>query len=150
MRSYKVVIERDESGAWIARVPRVPGCHTYGRTLGEARRRIREALGLWVADADRAHLDFDVRLPEQARRVVRPLTVARRRAGDAQAEARAALVVAARTLVRAGFSLRDAGEVLGLSHQRVAQVLASPRRAAAAASARRPYARRRSSRRYTT
>ena len=27
---YRLVIERDESGAWIGRVPEVPGCHTYG------------------------------------------------------------------------------------------------------------------------
>jgi predicted RNase H-like HicB family nuclease len=57
--TYTVKIERDESGAWIARVPEVPGCHTYGRSLRQAKHRIREALSLWVDDADRAELHFD-------------------------------------------------------------------------------------------
>ncbi len=54
--AYRVVIERDETGAWIARVPGLRGCHTYGRTLNEVRRRIREALSLWVDDAETAEL----------------------------------------------------------------------------------------------
>lgn len=130
MKTYKVVIERDESDAWLAHVPGVPGCHTYGRTLEAARRRIREALGLWVADADRADLEFDVRLPAAARGVVAPFRTARRRAELAQREAQEALGGAARSLVRSGFSLRDTGEVLGLSHQRVAQVITLRPRAA--------------------
>ena len=60
---YGVVLERDETGAWLARVPSVPGCHTYGRTLEQARRRIREALELWVGDAPSSELRFDIRLP---------------------------------------------------------------------------------------
>lgn len=123
MKIYRVVIERDESGAWLARVPRVPGCHTYGRTLEAARRRIRDALSLWVDDADRARLEFDVRLPKEAREVVQPFESARRRAENAKQEVHETLGSAAKTLVRSGFSLRDAGEVLGLSHQRVAQVI---------------------------
>ncbi|MFA5786164.1 MAG: type II toxin-antitoxin system HicB family antitoxin [Actinomycetota bacterium] len=137
MKTYTVVIERDESGAWIARVPGVPGCHTYGRTLQAARRRIREALGLWVPDAERAKLEFDVRLPREARDVVRPFRAARRRAEEAQREAQEALGGAAGELVRAGFSLRDAGELLGLSHQRVAQVAAPQRPSAGEARPRR-------------
>src|SRR6266567_4328224 len=62
---YRVVFERDESGAWLARVPSVRGCHTHGRTLEQARRRIREALSLWVDDADDAELTEEIRLPPQ-------------------------------------------------------------------------------------
>src|SRR5438105_8724101 len=40
VRRYRVVLERDESRAWIATVPELPGCHTYGRSLVEAKRRI--------------------------------------------------------------------------------------------------------------
>ena len=39
--TYKVVYERDESGSWIAEVPSVPGCHSYGRTIEQARGRVR-------------------------------------------------------------------------------------------------------------
>jgi predicted RNase H-like HicB family nuclease len=123
VKTYRVVIERDETAAWIARVPEVPGCHTYGRTLSAARRRIREALGLWIKGAKRARLDFDVRLPAEVRSAVRPYEVARRRAETATDDAKEALGAAAAGLVDSGLSLRDAGELLGLSHQRVAQVV---------------------------
>src|SRR5438132_104945 len=67
---YKVIFERGDGGAWIARVPSVRGCHTHGRTLGQARRRIREALGLWVEDADTAELLEDVQLPPEVERAL--------------------------------------------------------------------------------
>jgi predicted RNase H-like HicB family nuclease/predicted nucleotidyltransferase len=35
-------------------VPAVPGCYTQGRTFDQARRRIREALSLWVDDVSTA------------------------------------------------------------------------------------------------
>ena len=46
VKSYRVAYERDESGWWVATVRGVRGCHTQGRTVDEARRRIREALEL--------------------------------------------------------------------------------------------------------
>ncbi len=51
MKMYRVVFERDESGYWIAAVPTVRGCHTYGRSPPAVRSRIREALGLFVPNA---------------------------------------------------------------------------------------------------
>ena len=54
VKSYRVAYERDESGWWVATVRGVRGCHTQGRTVDEARRRIREALELFVANARRA------------------------------------------------------------------------------------------------
>jgi hypothetical protein len=51
VKSYRVAYERDVSGWWVATVRGVRGCHTQGRTVDEARRRIREALGLFVDDA---------------------------------------------------------------------------------------------------
>ena len=122
--SYRVVLERDESGAWIARVPRVRGCHAYGRTLEQARQRIREALGLWVEDADLAELVEDVRLPTVARDAIRRSRRARRAAEEKRADAQAATAEAAQALVEdLRLSVRDAGELLGLSHQRVQQLV---------------------------
>src|SRR5438132_1088472 len=65
--TYKAVFERDESGAWIVRIPAIRGCHTYGLTLNQARRRIRETLSLWVDDADDALIEEEIRLPAAAR-----------------------------------------------------------------------------------
>jgi predicted RNase H-like HicB family nuclease len=78
-----VVLECDESGAWIARVPRVRGCHAYGRTLEQARGRIREALELWIEDVDAAELVEDVRVPAAARDAIRRTRRARRPLGTA-------------------------------------------------------------------
>lgn len=122
--SYRVVLERDESGAWIARVPRVPGCHTYGRTLEQARRRIREALALWIEDADAVELVEDVRLPAAARDAIRRSRRARSAAEARRLDAQAATAEAAQALVEElHLGVRDAGELLGLSHQRVQQLV---------------------------
>lgn len=43
---FDVVIERDETGAYIAEVPVLPGCHTFGATKDEALQNIREAIAL--------------------------------------------------------------------------------------------------------
>lgn len=118
MKSYRVVYELDESGHWIATVPRVRGCHTYGRSLSEARARIREALGLFVADAARARLTDDVRLPADMRRLVDRFRAARERAERGRMEADAA----ARRLA-SRLSRRDAAELLDISHQRVQQLV---------------------------
>jgi len=126
-RRYTVVFEQDESGAWIASVPSVPGCHTYGRSLNEARKRIREALSLFVRNARTAELSEQIRLPAEIRLVVRRGTSARVRADRATREAQRAASDAAGRLIDAGYSLRDAAALLGLSHQRVAQLLVADR-----------------------
>jgi len=59
--SFRVVLERDESGAWIARIPAVPGCHSHGRSLIEARRRVREAVAPWGRGAGPGVPRSDVR-----------------------------------------------------------------------------------------
>ena len=108
----------------MARVPSVPGCHTYGRTLEQARRRIREALELWVGDTPSGELRFDIRLPIGIREELRGVRTARQRSALAQREASDAVSRAARDLTeRLGLSLRDASELLEISHQRVQQLV---------------------------
>ena len=43
-----VVIEPDEEEAFHAFVPALPGCHTFGMTVDEARANIAEAMGLHI------------------------------------------------------------------------------------------------------
>lgn len=43
---FKVLIEQDEDGVYVASVPELPGCYTQGKTLEEARERIKEAIEL--------------------------------------------------------------------------------------------------------
>ncbi len=73
VKSYRVAYERDESGWWVATVRGVRGCHTRGRTVDEARRRIREALELFIDNARRVPIVDDVKLPSAATRAIRGL-----------------------------------------------------------------------------
>jgi len=124
VNSYRVVYERDETGAWIARLPSVPGCQSHGRTIEQARERVREALGLWVRNATTATLIDEVRLPARLRVTVRRAHRARKRADAEQARAQATAAEAATSLTEdLRLSLRDAGEVLGLSRQRIQQLV---------------------------
>jgi predicted RNase H-like HicB family nuclease len=124
MKSYRVAYERDESGWWVASVRGVRGCHTQGRTVDEARRRIVEAMELFVADARTASIVDDVKLPSRAARAVRAYATLRRKA---EHEDRRAAMAARRAvrMLRGGrlkMSARDAARLLGLSHQRVHQL----------------------------
>lgn len=122
-KTYTLLLELDARGWWVASVREVPGCHTQGRTLRQARIRAREALGLYVADAQKASLDLEIRLPARASRVLAEHRNARVRAekeiGRAQRATREAVQALTRDL---HLGVRDAGELLGLSHQRVQQI----------------------------
>ena len=50
VNTYHVAYERDDSGWWVASIREVRGCHSQGRTIDEARLRVREALGLFIED----------------------------------------------------------------------------------------------------
>ena len=41
---FKVVVEKDEDGRFIATVPELPGCVSDGRTKREALKNVREAI----------------------------------------------------------------------------------------------------------
>jgi len=126
MRSFTVIYERDETGWWVAQVKEAPAAITQGRTIAEARRRIREALAV-VLDSDsaasRAKLVDDVRLPRRVTRAIASLATSRTRLERERRLVSRALDSARHQLIdRLGLSVRDAGELLGLSHQRIQQL----------------------------
>lgn len=49
---FKVLIEQDEDGIYVASVPELPSCYTQGKTLEEVRKRIKEAIEL-VLESDK-------------------------------------------------------------------------------------------------
>lgn len=51
-RVLTVVIEKDVDGGYIASVPQLPGCFSQGETMDELRENIREAIDLYLEDAD--------------------------------------------------------------------------------------------------
>lgn len=48
---FKVLIEQDENGLYIASVPELPGCYTQAKTLEEVRKRVKEVIEL-VLESD--------------------------------------------------------------------------------------------------
>jgi predicted RNase H-like HicB family nuclease len=45
---YRVVIEPDEDGVYVAEVPALPGCISQGQTRAEAVENIKEAIAAYV------------------------------------------------------------------------------------------------------
>jgi predicted RNase H-like HicB family nuclease len=122
--SYTIDLERDTGGWWVATARDVPGCHTQGRSIRQSLSRIREALAACIGeDISSDSLTPSVHLPAEAGRVVTRYESACRQLEVDQAVARRATDDAVETLVHElSLSVRDAAEVLGLSHQRVHQL----------------------------
>ncbi|MEY4510102.1 MAG: hypothetical protein RLZZ450_2224 [Pseudomonadota bacterium] len=141
-KSYRVRYEKDEDGMWVAVIDRSQGasCVAQGRSIGEARKRIRGALAVYIGDAKAAAaavlVDEPV-LPALAKRAVIAAAKERDRAKKAQADAQSAASAAAVALTKAGLSSRDAAELLGISHQRVHQLAGGAPAASARAEKRR-------------
>jgi len=145
MKTYTATFRLDDDGWWFASVQGVPGCHTQGRSLKQARTRIREALAACVG-VELGRIIEDVQLPREARRLVKTVGVLRDRASAADEAARRALADGARALTNSyGLSRRDVGALMGLSHQGVQQIVAyrragmsvTPRRSASRGARRR-------------
>jgi predicted RNase H-like HicB family nuclease len=45
---FKILIEKDEDGVYIVKVPDLPGCVTEGRTKKEALKNAREAIRAYL------------------------------------------------------------------------------------------------------
>jgi hypothetical protein len=125
MKRYSVHARR--VGAWWALdVEGVPGAHTQVRRLDQAEGMARDAVA-GVLDIAPAAFEVVVTpvIPEPIREIVDQATTARSRAAEAQDVAGQLTRQAARRLVEEGLTVRDAGVLLGVSHQRIAQLLQS-------------------------
>ena len=122
-KNYVAVYERDASNdAWNVHIEGLIGCQTYGRSLRQAQARIREALAACL-DKDPDALVVHDQLPTSLAAVAASVARARRDAGLAGTKAQRQTVEAVKKLTGLGLSRRDAAELLGLSHQRVQQLL---------------------------
>lgn len=45
---YRVLIEQDEDGVFVAEVPSLPGCISQGQTREEATENVKEAIALYI------------------------------------------------------------------------------------------------------
>ena len=122
-KSHVAVYERDpESDAWLVHIRGIDGCHTYGRSLRQAEARIREALALWL-DREPDELQITSEWPPELIEIASEVSQARHNASAFAQSAGATTAKAAKRLDRMGLSRRDTADVLGISHQRVQQLL---------------------------
>ncbi|MGH8910269.1 MAG: type II toxin-antitoxin system HicB family antitoxin [Egibacteraceae bacterium] len=128
--THRVRISRDPEDArwWLARLLD-DGPVTQGRTLAEAREMARDMIALWTnTDEGGFDLEFALDLPDDLVRRVGDLTQLRRDLAAQESKARGDLRALAARLVREhGLSMRDAADVLEISHQRVAQLVRDAR-----------------------
>ena len=116
---------------WVVELEEIPQVHTFARTLAKADANIRDALALWldVPNPDALKIVPDLRLDPAAVDVVSRANRARFEAHERTQEAAKLAREAALVLVdKLHVSLRDAGFLLGVSHQRVAQLLDDAKR----------------------
>ena len=62
---FKVLIERDDDGFFVASVPALPGCHTQAKTLQELMGRVRDAIRLCV-DVSRTNVKYRAKIRQFA------------------------------------------------------------------------------------
>jgi len=46
--NFTVILEKDQDGWYVAKVPDLPGCHTQGKTVEQALERINEAIRAYI------------------------------------------------------------------------------------------------------
>ena len=125
---YHANFELDQSGVWLAEIEEIPQVHTYGRTLGKARQYLADALALWLNEPiDKLKDRIEYRpaaLDPTLLKKVHEAIAAREIAEGATNAAGELMTTAAQALTAdAKLSLRDAAELLGISHQRVQQLV---------------------------
>jgi len=107
-------------------VPELRGVYSQSRTRAAVEPMVREAISLFL---DVPEDSFDVAavkvLDPATEDAIRAAAEARKAAAERQREATARTREAVVALRRRGLPQRDIGRMVGISHQRVAQLLAS-------------------------
>ena len=127
--TYRVTVTRDEAGFWIATAPDVPGAHTFARRLDQLPQRMAEAISLFVdlePTSIGVQLDVDLAglgLGGDEAEAVHEAEDLRAELAALEARLHAATRRSARALASQGVTLRDSASLLGVSYQRVHQLL---------------------------
>lgn len=129
---YHATFELDKSSVWIAQIEEIPQVHTFGRTLGKAREYLLDALALWLdvsIEIVKGLVDIrPIMLPAEVQSAVDGARAARVISEATAGTAGLLMTDAAFALTKnARLSVRDAAELLGISHQRVQQLVSEGR-----------------------
>ena len=126
MKSYVARFERDENNYWSVVVQVAPKVSAIsdGQTLQKARRRIRIAVAeLLGVGEDEFALSEEMNLGFRVARAMDSFRSAKEQLEATQAKATKAQLSAVKALADLGISRADAGEMLGVSKQRIQQLL---------------------------
>ena len=125
-QTYRV--EAVRSGDWWAiNVAELAGVFSQAKRLDQVESHAREAIAM-ILDIDETavgSLDIHVTPPSTASDLLETLKASVTAAAEAEEEASRIRLEAARALRAEGLPLRDVGRLIGVSHQRVHQLLAS-------------------------
>ena len=124
--SYRVEVIR--SGDWWSiTVPALDGVFSQAKRLDQVEARISEAIALMldIDEGDVCSLDVVVTPPERVADLLTTLEDSVSAADEATRTAMSVQREVAELLRAEGLPMRDVGEFLGVSHQRVSQLLAS-------------------------
>lgn len=120
--SYEVLLSQ-EDGVWLIEAVGLQGVRSFGRTVSAAVENIREAIAAAEDFDEWGDLDLVITVGAlDAASALHRLRSAKDNEESASAERHEAVKAAITTLRAEGMSYRDIGTVIGLSHQRVAQL----------------------------
>lgn len=124
--SYRARCERRGSGwlLWLTGPGLTEQLVTQARNHDELEVAARETLALVVEQpADSLRVTVELSLPAELQQAVEKADRLRRRLADLQRQSAATTQQAVQALIEAGYSQRDAASILGLSRQRISQLL---------------------------
>jgi len=118
------VIATHEERFWLLSVPELDVV-TQARTLDRAEATVRDLIAVWLdVPADSFAVEVEPRLDDEWTKLLRETKDARATADKASARASELLRTSVTTLHDAGLSAREVGSLVGISYQRVQQLLA--------------------------
>lgn len=129
MRTYQIKTER--SGNWWAfSIPDIPGAFGQAKRLDQVRTEARDVVAMMLeVDEDSFGLELDVKLDPETEHMLSEAKNARAQLEKFQSiAAERSRKAAERLRSNTGLSTRDIGSLLGISFQRVSQVLGDTKR----------------------
>jgi hypothetical protein len=130
--SYVISVQRSHDGWWAIRGENMPegyGLYSQARRLDQVESVARDAISaLLDTPSDAFTVTWIMRHPDDLNDVVSAASSARATAEIAQRASTDATKAAVDALAREGYTYRDIGTILGITHQRAQQISTAPLR----------------------
>jgi predicted RNase H-like HicB family nuclease len=124
VKTYRIECEWDETGWWVVTIPEVSGAVTQCKRLDKVPDDVGEVLELLTGKKPGTYeLDVHTIVPGKAGELAARALELRAQADALAGTVAATTCTAVVTLSKSGFSMRDIGQLVGVSHQRVDQIL---------------------------